>query len=394
MTERETDGERCRAAAERIADHGDSNAAAAARSGRAGGSGSRPNACSRAAASSCAARATGCALLSEAERARGVVAFSSGNHAQGVALAARRLGIAAAIVMPADAPAVKVEATRAAGAEIIFYDRATESREEIGARLAGGARRRPGALVRRCRRDRGAGQRRRRDRGAARRARRRMADRAVRRRRPLGRDRPGAAGDANRRSSSPKAGTTWPARSRSGEIVPVDEPAPPTRCDALQTRLVSPLTFGALQRGRRARRRGQRGGGRGGDGLRLPQSADRRRARRRGRAGGLAVREGRRRARRSVVVVSGGNVDPLLYAEILRGRFGAAEPATRPPRLSRVERVDLDRRVAQLGGISLGIDARAAPARRCRAERRAAATGWAGSPGRSGRAPRRTARWP
>src|SRR5688572_27031068 len=51
------------------------------------------------------------ALLSEAERARGVVAFSSGNHAQGVALAARRLGIAAAIVMPADAPAVKVEAT-------------------------------------------------------------------------------------------------------------------------------------------------------------------------------------------------------------------------------------------------------------------------------------------
>jgi threonine dehydratase len=74
--------------------------------------------------------------LSEEERERGVVAFSSGNHAQGVALAARRLGIAAAIVMPADAPGVKVEATRAAGAEIIFYDRATESREEIARRLA------------------------------------------------------------------------------------------------------------------------------------------------------------------------------------------------------------------------------------------------------------------
>src|SRR4051812_21978283 len=75
-------------------------------------------------------------LLSEAERGRGVVAFSSGNHAQGVARAARALGISATIVMPADAPAVKLAGTRAAGAKIVFYDRATESREEIGARLA------------------------------------------------------------------------------------------------------------------------------------------------------------------------------------------------------------------------------------------------------------------
>lgn len=67
-----------------------------------------------------------------------VVAFSSGNHAQGVARAARMLGLPAAIVMPADAPALKVERTRADGAEVIFYDRATESREEIGARLAAG----------------------------------------------------------------------------------------------------------------------------------------------------------------------------------------------------------------------------------------------------------------
>jgi threonine dehydratase len=66
--------------------------------------------------------------LDELERRRGVVAFSSGNHAQGVALAAARLGTAATIVMPADAPAVKVDATRAAGARIVFYDRATESR--------------------------------------------------------------------------------------------------------------------------------------------------------------------------------------------------------------------------------------------------------------------------
>ena len=77
------------------------------------------------------------AQLDAVERARGVVAFSSGNHALGVALAARRLGIAATIVMPADAPAVKLEATRSAGAEIVFYDRARESREEIATRLAG-----------------------------------------------------------------------------------------------------------------------------------------------------------------------------------------------------------------------------------------------------------------
>ena len=71
------------------------------------------------------------------DRPRGVVAFSSGNHAQGVALAARLLDMPAVIVMPADAPAVKVEATRGYGAEVVFYDRMTESREAIAARLAG-----------------------------------------------------------------------------------------------------------------------------------------------------------------------------------------------------------------------------------------------------------------
>jgi threonine dehydratase len=68
--------------------------------------------------------------------AAAVVAYSSGNHAQGVAAAARLLGKRATIVMPADAPAIKVESTRAHGAEIRLYDRATESREEIGAALA------------------------------------------------------------------------------------------------------------------------------------------------------------------------------------------------------------------------------------------------------------------
>jgi threonine dehydratase len=74
--------------------------------------------------------------LSPAERAAGVVAFSSGNHAQGVAWSARRLGIAAAIVMPADAPRTKVDNTRALGAEVILYDRVRENREQMAAALA------------------------------------------------------------------------------------------------------------------------------------------------------------------------------------------------------------------------------------------------------------------
>jgi threonine dehydratase len=74
--------------------------------------------------------------LNEAERAAGVVAFSSGNHAQGVAEAARRLGLRATIVMPADAPRTKMQNTRNLGAEIVEYDRDTESREQIAARLA------------------------------------------------------------------------------------------------------------------------------------------------------------------------------------------------------------------------------------------------------------------
>ena len=75
--------------------------------------------------------------LSSQERRAGVVAFSSGNHALGVAIAAERQGIAATIVMPADAPAIKIEGTRSHGAEIVFYDRRSESREAIAARLAG-----------------------------------------------------------------------------------------------------------------------------------------------------------------------------------------------------------------------------------------------------------------
>lgn len=74
--------------------------------------------------------------LSPEERKRGVVAFSSGNHAQGVALAAKLLGMPALIVMPADAPAMKVANTRGYGAEIKLYDRLRESREAIAAEIA------------------------------------------------------------------------------------------------------------------------------------------------------------------------------------------------------------------------------------------------------------------
>ncbi|MEO0911938.1 MAG: threonine/serine dehydratase [Pseudomonadota bacterium] len=70
-------------------------------------------------------------------RARGVLAFSSGNHAQGVALAARRHGCPSVVVMPKDAPRIKIENTRALGAEVVLYDRAGgESREEVGAALS------------------------------------------------------------------------------------------------------------------------------------------------------------------------------------------------------------------------------------------------------------------
>lgn len=67
--------------------------------------------------------------LTDAERARGVVGFSSGNHAQGVALAAKLTGASAIILMPTDAPASKLAATRGYGAEVVFYDRQTEDRE-------------------------------------------------------------------------------------------------------------------------------------------------------------------------------------------------------------------------------------------------------------------------
>ncbi len=76
------------------------------------------------------------ARLTPEARARGVLAYSSGNHAQAVALAGRELGVAATIVMPQDAPAVKLEATRAYGAQVVLYDPKTTNRERLASEIA------------------------------------------------------------------------------------------------------------------------------------------------------------------------------------------------------------------------------------------------------------------
>jgi threonine dehydratase len=187
--------------------------------------------------------------LSSEERSRGVVAFSSGNHARGVAIAARRLDIAATIVMPSDAPAVKVNGTRAEGAEIVFYDRHRESREEIARKLAeeGGATVVPSfddpAIV--------AGQ------GT-------VGLEIVEQMDGAGAARPrriavpcGGGGLASGIAVAvPGAEIVivepegWDDMRRSlelGEIVPVEANAPATLCDALQTPRVSPITFGILR---------------------------------------------------------------------------------------------------------------------------------------------------
>jgi threonine dehydratase len=183
--------------------------------------------------------------LSDEERARGVVAFSSGNHARGVAIAARRIGIRAVIVMPADAPGVKVEGTRSEGAEIVFYDRRTESREEIAARIAGetGATVVPSfddpAIV--------AGQG-----TAGLEILDQMTEPPKRIVIPCG----GGGLASGIALACPEAEIVivepdgWDDMRRSlelGEIVPVEPDAPPTLCDALQTPRVSPITFGILR---------------------------------------------------------------------------------------------------------------------------------------------------
>ena len=256
--------------------------------------------------------------LSPEERERGVVAFSSGNHARGVAIAARRLGIPAIIVMPSDAPQVKVNGTRREGAEIIFYDRRTESREEIAAKISEetGATVVPSfddpAIV--------AGQ------GTA----------GLEILEQFAEQSEGApprivvpcgggglasgitlaAPDAEIVIVEPEG---WDDMARSlelGEIVPVPLDAPNTFCDALQTPRVSPITFGILL-GRNVRA------------LSVSDAEVAEAVRFAWDCHGLVVEPGGAVAlaallsgkiaalEDTVLVLSGGNVDPALHARIV-----------------------------------------------------------------------------
>jgi threonine dehydratase len=252
--------------------------------------------------------------LSPEERERGVVAFSSGNHARGVAIAARRLGIAAIIVMPADAPQVKIDGTRAEGADVVFYDRRTESREAIAAGLAekSGATVVPSfddpAIV--------AGQ------GTA----------AIEIVEQLGRSPArivvpcGGGGLASGIALAvPETEMVivepdgWDDMGRSielGEIVPVASDAPGTICDALQTPRVSPLTFRIL-RGRAARALAV-GDDEAAQAMRFAWERHGLVVEPGGAVGLAALLSGKLATEDdTVVVLSGGNVDPSLHARII-----------------------------------------------------------------------------
>jgi threonine dehydratase len=262
--------------------------------------------------------------LDEDQRRRGVVAFSSGNHAQGVAWAAKRLGIAATIVMPADAPRAKREGTLALGAEVVDYDRKTQSREAIAAALAEAR----GAVLVPSFDDpwiiEGQGS---------------CGVEAAAQMQALGAGAPvqavvpcgGGGLSAGMALALPDARIIvvepegWDDMRRSleaGWIEPVGDAPPPTACDALQTPRVSPLTFDVLSR-------------RGADGLAVSEAAIRRaqawaaeRLRLVVEPGGAvalaAVLTGQvTPADGTLVVLSGGNVDLAAYARAL-AEAGAA----------------------------------------------------------------------
>lgn len=261
--------------------------------------------------------------MSAAERARGVVAFSSGNHAQGVAIAARRLGMKAVIVMPADAPALKVEGTRSQGAEVVFYDRASEDRVAVAAAIAAetGATLVPSFddpfIV--------AGQ------GSA----------GVEILDQLGRVPPAivipcgggglAAGIALACPDSriivvePDGWDDMGRSLRGGSIVPVEPDAPPTRCDALQTPRVSPITFALLR-------------DHGAAALSVSDDAAEEAIRWAWREQELVVEHGGAVALAAVlagqvepcddlvILLSGGNIDPALHAAVIEEAGSGLQP--------------------------------------------------------------------
>lgn len=253
-------------------------------------------------------------------RAKGVVAFSSGNHAQGVAWAAKRLGMPATIVMPADAPRAKRDGTLALGAEVVDYDRASENREEIAARLAEAR----GAVLVPSFDDpwiiEGQG-------SAGIEAAAQMEARGlgpvVRAVAPCG----GGGLAAGLALALPDARVTiaepegWDDMRRSldaGWIEPVGKNPPPTACDALQTLRVSPLTFEVLAR------RGVRGVAVSEAEIRAAQRWAAERLRLVVEPGGAvalaALLAGKADAGAgTLVILSGGNVDLAAYGAVLAG---------------------------------------------------------------------------
>lgn len=254
------------------------------------------------------------------QRPRGVVGFSSGNHAQGVAWAAQRLGMPAVIVMPSDAPALKRESTLALGAEVVSYDRMTEDRDKIAAHLAHarGATLVPpfddpwiiegqgsiGIEV------------------LSQAAEMRLPD-PVQAVVPCG----GGGLAAGVALALPDARMTvvepegWDDMCRSlanGWIEPVGENPPPTACDSLQTLRVSPLTFDVLSR-------------RDAQGVTVSEAEVRAAQRWAARKLRLVVEPGGSVALAALlagkvdpvpgtlVVLSGGNADPDAYARVLGG---------------------------------------------------------------------------
>lgn len=256
--------------------------------------------------------------LDESQRAKGVVAFSSGNHAQGIAWAARKLGMPATIVMPADAPVTKIEGTLALGAEVVRYDRATESREAIAARLAEA---RGAALVPSFDDPwviEGQG-------STGIEARRQME--------AMGLGEPvhvvipcgggglaaGIAlglGDARITVVEPAGWHDMTRSLEAGWIEPVGPNPPPTACDALQTPRVSPLTFEVLAR------RDAKGVAVSEAEIAAAQRWAAHVLRLTVEPGGAvalaAVLAGRVEATiGTLVILSGGNVDPVAYGKVL-----------------------------------------------------------------------------
>ncbi len=229
--------------------------------------------------------------LSNDERRHGVVAVSSGNHAQGVAWAARELGIAATIVMPSDAPGVKLDGTRTLGANVVLYDRpGGESRDDVAARLVAES----GATLVHAYGDpwviEGQG-------SAGIELAAQLAEEPTRIVACCG----GGGLAAGLALACPDSAIVpvepegWDDVRRSlaaGEILTVGPNPPPTACDALQTLATYPVNFEVLY-GRAARRcRRERGRGSPSPALRLLPAPARARTRRRGSAGRGAERKG------------------------------------------------------------------------------------------------------